>query len=319
MKYNILREGIKVSELSFGCSRLGKSFAEDTTKTGPAILQLAYDLGINFFDTSSNYSYGDSERMLGDFMRKVDNNIVFSTKGGTKLSEKGKYAQYLRPLFKYLKPFIGKNKSKIKNQKVFNFSYDYLLKRIDLSIKRMGTSIPIYFIHSPGEEALKGTDIPRLFETIKKEDKAKLTGLSLKSLDEINQCNYIDDIDILQFPINYIEFSPDLPEQLSRLRDKKIGLVGRTPFGRGILTKDGYVKTGMKKGSNNSEVKIIREELISRHNVSEIQLALWFLKDLDLLDSVLFSSFNPDHLKQNVALYETSVPDSFSWKDMVQL
>jgi len=320
MDFNELRGGIKISGMSFGCSRLGKALYEDNTKNGLEILKLAADLGINYFDTATNYTYGDSEKLLGKFYKSTDRKLVISTKGGTKLSDKGQIAAYLKPLFKYIRPFINKNSQKMKSNKTFNFSADFLEKKVDLSIKRMGIkTIDIYKLHNPDEGVLKGKEIPLFFENLKKMEKVTLTGLSLRYLSDIKKCNYLDAVDILQFPMNYLEFNNEDLDLLSSLKEKKIGLIGRTPFGRGVLTPSDKINTGGKRGKRIDSVIGRKKELIQKFNINEILLAIWFLKDMDFLDSILFSSFNPVHLRENIEYYESSVPDSFCWKDVVNL
>ena len=40
------------------------------------MLKAAWDMGINTFDTSNNYSNGESERMLAKFIQKVSSTLL---------------------------------------------------------------------------------------------------------------------------------------------------------------------------------------------------------------------------------------------------
>lgn len=82
MEYAILgRTGLKVSRLGFGCMRLPmKSRTEvDRDKTIP-MLRRAVELGINFFDTAVGYCGSDSQRVLGEALEEVRDQVVLSTK-----------------------------------------------------------------------------------------------------------------------------------------------------------------------------------------------------------------------------------------------
>lgn len=88
MKYTYLgSSGLKVSRICVGCMSFGdrrsrfKWFVEEPEAL--PILKACYDAGINFFDTSNNYSNGVSEEILGKAIKKYDmrrENIVIATK-----------------------------------------------------------------------------------------------------------------------------------------------------------------------------------------------------------------------------------------------
>lgn len=87
MKYVRLgNSGLKVSRVILGCMSYGlKSFCPWflPEAEGIAHIKAAYDLGINTFDTSNNYSNGESERILGKAIKQHNLNrdeIVVMTK-----------------------------------------------------------------------------------------------------------------------------------------------------------------------------------------------------------------------------------------------
>ncbi|WP_374035577.1 aldo/keto reductase [Bdellovibrio bacteriovorus] len=88
MKYRDLgRSGIKVSEIGLGCSGFwgDKRFPE---KSAVAVVQAAFDEGVNFFDTGSNYSNFNAEPQLGRAVKEIlktssRDRIVISTKAGS--------------------------------------------------------------------------------------------------------------------------------------------------------------------------------------------------------------------------------------------
>src|SRR5436309_11301297 len=80
MKYvNLGKTGLKVSRICLGCMTYGspatgelkpgrQAWALNEEQSQPFFKQ-SLDLGINFFDTANVYSSGDSERVLGNFLK----------------------------------------------------------------------------------------------------------------------------------------------------------------------------------------------------------------------------------------------------------
>jgi predicted aldo/keto reductase-like oxidoreductase len=78
MKYRAMgKTGVRLSPLGFGCMRLPMK-DEKTVDRDKAIpmLQRAYALGVNYFDTGKHYCAGDSERTLGEALKGMDRGRV---------------------------------------------------------------------------------------------------------------------------------------------------------------------------------------------------------------------------------------------------
>ncbi len=71
MRYRRLgTSGLQVSELSLGSwLTFGKLIPDDTAED---LMKLAYDNGVNFFDNAEIYSRGDSERVMGRILKKLE-------------------------------------------------------------------------------------------------------------------------------------------------------------------------------------------------------------------------------------------------------
>jgi hypothetical protein len=62
--------GLQLSELSLGSwLTFGKQITDDTAE---ALMKLAYDHGVNFFDNAEIYARGESERVMGRILRKME-------------------------------------------------------------------------------------------------------------------------------------------------------------------------------------------------------------------------------------------------------
>jgi len=96
MKYNFLgNTGLVVSELCFGTMTFGgKGYWEAIGKIQQQgvndLIKVAVDSGINFIDTANIYSYGESEKLLGQSIKDLGlnrNELVIATKVRGRMSE----------------------------------------------------------------------------------------------------------------------------------------------------------------------------------------------------------------------------------------
>jgi voltage-dependent potassium channel beta subunit len=71
MRYRHLgKSGLQVSELSLGSwLTFGKQIGEDVAE---GLMRTAYDAGINFFDNAEIYARGESERVMGRILKKME-------------------------------------------------------------------------------------------------------------------------------------------------------------------------------------------------------------------------------------------------------
>ena len=69
--------GWQVSEIGYGMWGLAGWTGRDDDQTRES-LQLAVDLGCNFFDTALAYGEGHSERMLGELVRKNPGKTLYT-------------------------------------------------------------------------------------------------------------------------------------------------------------------------------------------------------------------------------------------------
>jgi voltage-dependent potassium channel beta subunit len=94
MEYRYLgRSGLKVSALSFGS---WVTFGDQMdTDAAEACMTAAYDAGVNFFDNAEAYAQGESERIMGEVLRRTGwrrEDLVLSTKifwGGQGPNDRG--------------------------------------------------------------------------------------------------------------------------------------------------------------------------------------------------------------------------------------
>ena len=86
MEYTTLGDtGMEVSRICLGCMSFGDSDWREWVldeDEGTELVERAIDLGVNFFDTANMYSWGESERVLGEALDGYDRDAqVVATKG----------------------------------------------------------------------------------------------------------------------------------------------------------------------------------------------------------------------------------------------
>ncbi|HZY35936.1 MAG TPA: aldo/keto reductase [Mucilaginibacter sp.] len=97
MKYNFLgNTGLVVSELCFGTMTFGgkggiwEGIGKLQQQEVNELMKVVVDSGINFIDTANVYSYGESERLLGQSIKDLGFNrhdLVIATKVRGRMSQ----------------------------------------------------------------------------------------------------------------------------------------------------------------------------------------------------------------------------------------
>jgi len=85
MKYRKLgRTGFEVSAIGFGCWAIGGTgYGPVKDEESLEALEIAWEHGVNFFDTADVYGLGHSEDVLGQFLKKKPRDKIFiATKVG---------------------------------------------------------------------------------------------------------------------------------------------------------------------------------------------------------------------------------------------
>ncbi|WP_448379139.1 aldo/keto reductase [Fervidobacterium sp.] len=82
-KRYVRRFDVYISEIGFGGWQLANPlWGSMTYKEGIELVRAAYERGINFFDTAPGYSNGLSEKIIGEVLKDVQENVFINTKFG---------------------------------------------------------------------------------------------------------------------------------------------------------------------------------------------------------------------------------------------
>ena len=146
--------GLNVSRICFGTWQLSPRFWGEQSRTDVlAAMNVAYDGGINFFDTADAYGDGLAETIVGEFLAgKRRDSVVICTK-----------------VFNHFNP---------DGSRYPDLSPAHIRKRCDLQLQRMGIeTIDLYLLHM-FDPATALPDVAQTLDDLKKEGKIRSYGVS---------------------------------------------------------------------------------------------------------------------------------------------
>jgi aryl-alcohol dehydrogenase-like predicted oxidoreductase len=211
MKYRKLgRNGPSVSAISMGRGNQAIKFDDEAmVQAFNAAVRRAYELGINFFDSSDAYWSTRHEVLLGRAIKGFRNEVMVSSKFGNIDLPDGKKGTNGRP--------------------------EYLKKCCDESLQRMGVDvIDVYYLHRvdpdvPIEETVGA--MGRLIE----DGKVRWIGICEAGPATLKRAHKAHPVAVLQteYSLWFREVEQDI---LPACRELGIGYVAYAPLGRGLLT-----------------------------------------------------------------------------------
>jgi aryl-alcohol dehydrogenase-like predicted oxidoreductase len=221
MRYSTLgRTGLFVSELCFGAMTFGgkngiwEKIGNTAQQEADRLIGLAFDAGINFFDTADVYAEGDSERILGKALGSRRKDIVLASK--------------VR-----LRTGPGPND--------VGLSRAHIMASIDESLRRLGTDwLDLYQIH--GYDALTPLDETlRALDDSVRAGKVRYIGCSNLAAWQIAKANGLSAMhDWHRFEslqAYYTIAGRDLERELVPvLADQQMGLMVWSPLAGGLLS-----------------------------------------------------------------------------------
>ena len=145
---NLGRTGLKVSAVGLGCGNFGgvgsapAFFGKGETEAeAVTLMDMAWDMGVNFFDTADAYGGGRSETYIGDWLKskgpRVRDQLILSSKVFNPVGD-------------------GPNDR--------GLSRRHVLRQVEASLKRLGVDyLDMYLIHEPDpstplDETLRALD-----------------------------------------------------------------------------------------------------------------------------------------------------------------
>ena len=282
---------LKVSVLGFGCAPIGSRAG---VRESQRALTLAYDQGINYFDTADMYGVGASEEILGRVFKGKRDKIILASKCGYAFSGRLKALRWVKPLLRPLVMRLKRVKSSaaaiMTSQRTQCFDPQYVEKCVHDSLGRLGTDhIDLFFLHDPPMSIAERGETFQMLGSLKRAGKIRHYGVSC-DVDVARRVLESADsgVSVVQVNVNLLQ-----PEALVRVlplaKQKGIGFIARQPFENGRLFESEQVMSEL------------RARTLSSDPQSVAGLALRFLHQTEGVATILPSMMRPAHLHANIA------------------
>lgn len=298
MQYRSLgRTGVEVSEIGFGTWSMGSMWGERDDEAAVKALDLAIDIGVNFFDTAFAYGDGHSERLIGRVVkdRAVRGRVFIATKVPPK--------DYHWP-------------ARAKSKATDIFPRKWIRETTEKSLKNLKTDfVDLQQLHVWAADWAQETEWLEELKKLKKEGKVRFYGISINDHDPLTAIDVVnqDLIDSVQVIYNLYDQTP-AQQLLPLCREHRVGVIARVPFDEGGLTGRLTPETQFEKEDwrrfyfkgdrlrQACERAERLKEFIGREGVETLpQLALKFCLSHPAVSTVIPGMRRPEHLQSNCA------------------
>lgn len=294
---------MQVSEIGFGCARLGGFLQRETKSDIKDLLCQALDKGITFYDTSDMYCQGESERLLGEAFRHRRDKVVIASKGGYCLPGRRKAAAMIKPLLKIVAGRLGIQRrhltAGLTGTIAQNFTPSYLAKAVEASLKRLNTDhLDLYQLHSPPSPVIESGDFIHVLERLKGEGKIRYYGVSCETLDDALECLRYPTISSLQIGVGLLD--PEaLQNAIPAAGANEVAIIARGCFGGGLL-KPGADLEQLKVETPKWPIITACQRIADQNHRSLLEMALQFDLSADCVTTTLLGMRTASHLAENL-------------------
>jgi aryl-alcohol dehydrogenase-like predicted oxidoreductase len=308
MKYRTLgRTGFEVSEMAHGLWGMSGWSGSDDRESLDA-LQLATDLGCNFFDTAWAYGDGKSDGLLGEILSRNPSppNPASRLFAASKIPPlNGKWPA--TPAYKY--------------QDVFPAAH--VFKHADMIRQKLRVdSIDLLQFHVWDDSWVDEPDFRNTVEKLKRDRTIRSFGLSLNRWEPNNGLKALRTglVDAVQVIYNIFDQSPE--DKLYPLcHELNVGVIARVPLDEGSLGGKMTAETRFPKedwramyfGPKNLGPTLERVEKLKAVLPSSMtlpQMALRFILSNPVVSTIIVGMRKPDHVRQNIAVSDAGPLDA---------
>jgi aryl-alcohol dehydrogenase-like predicted oxidoreductase len=211
MRRKLGTTGLEVSAIGLGCMSLSGVYGTSDDGAGVRLIHRAIELGVDHFDSSDMYGWGQNEELLGGALKGRRNGVVIVTKFG----------QTRRP--------GGANG--------VDGSPAYVAQACEASLKRLGVDvIDLYYQHRV-DPAVLVEDTVGAMSRLVEQGKVRHLGLCEARPERIRRAHATHPIAAVQSEFSLL-YRQEATETRELTRDLGIAFVAYAPLGRSLLTGD---------------------------------------------------------------------------------
>ena len=302
MKYRKLgRTNFEVSEIGNGLWGMSGWSGSDDHESR-ASMQLAADLGCNFFDTAWAYGNGKSDELLGETMRQNSGKRLYAA---SKIPPANDCWPAL-PQYRYRDVFSAEH--------VFKYA-DMIRKNLQVD------TIDVLQFHVWDDSWTDEPEFRSTVEKLKKDGWIRYFGLSINRWEPENAIQALRTglVDVVQIIYNIFDQSPE-DELFPVCQELNIGVIARVPFDEGSLGGKMTLETRFPKGDwragyfgpENLPLTIERVEKLNRilpAGMTLPEMALRFILSHPAVSTTIPGMRKPEHVQQNIGTSDTGPLD----------
>jgi aryl-alcohol dehydrogenase-like predicted oxidoreductase len=282
---------LEVSVVGLGCNNFGRALDREGSK---AVVDAAIEVGINHFDTASNYGEGQSESFLGSALGKRRDDVVIDTKVGV--------------------PIPGWEGSG-------GAAPDYVRQVLERSLTELGTDyVDVYMIHFPDPKT-PIEDTLAVMSAMVDEGKVRQIGCSNFDAGQLTEALAVSAekgwppfvCDQVQYSMLHRE--PEENGLAELCLESGVALLPYYPLANGLLTgktrRGGQPQGRLKMDryqeyltDENFDVVEAVEGFAGERGLSMVQVALGWLLAQDAVPAVTAGATTPEQIKANARAAE---------------
>ncbi|MFF4615783.1 aldo/keto reductase [Nonomuraea jabiensis] len=212
MEKRTLGPDLEVSALGLGCMGMSQSYGPNpgTRQEMIALIRAAVERGVTFFDTAEVYGPFRNERLVGEALAPVRDQVVIATKFGFAFDAEGRQAGLSsRP--------------------------EHIRQAVDGSLRRLGVDvIDLYYQHRVDPQ-VPIEDVAGAVKGLIQDGKVRHFGMSEAAARTIRRAHAVQPVTAVQSEYSLWWRGPE-QEVLPVLAELGIGFVPYSPLGKGFLT-----------------------------------------------------------------------------------
>ncbi|HXG23830.1 MAG TPA: aldo/keto reductase [Chthonomonadales bacterium] len=296
---------LQVSEIGFGCSRIGGVFAGESSGV-LRVLHHALDAGITFYDTADIYAQGESESLIGRAFRDRRDKVILASKGGYCLPAQRKLVAKVKPLLRPIVKALGLKRkhlpASVTGTLSQDFSPQYLVQALEASLRRLQTNyLDIYQLHSPPTPILQSGECIEVLESLKRQGKIRYYGVAADAPEDTLLCLQYPQISTIQMPFGLLDLE-GLDSILPQAEAQGKGIIARGCFGGGLL-KETLTEQELKEMTPKWPQIFAYRRIASGRGRPLLEMALQFCLRTPGISVTLLGMRTESHLMDNLRYY----------------
>src|SRR2546429_1042449 len=302
------RTGMQVSEIAHGLWGMG-SWTDSDDEQSQQALQLAVDLGCNFFDSAWAYGEGKSDGFLGETLRRNPNKRLYAASKVPPLNRvwPASHKDYYTEVFPA--------------EHVFRYA-DLIRRKLQVD------TIDLLQLHVWSDHWTDEKEFQETAEKLKRDGIVRAFGLSLNRWQPENGNRALRTglVDVVQVIYNIFDQAPE-DELFPVCHELNVGVIARVPLDEGSLSgaltpqtkfppNDWRARYFHPENLANTLARVEKLKAILPAGMTLPEMALRFILSHPVVSTTIVGMRKPHHVKANLAASDAGPLDASLLKEL---